>query len=162
MEDCLYLGNLSSLRDWGHAKDYVKMQWLMLQQENPKDYVIATGKQHSVREFIIWSASFLGIKLDFVGKGIDEVGVVVDVSGELSPNVNVGQKIIRVHPRYFRPTEVESLLGDSSKAKKDLGWKSEITVQEMCKEMIEEDYKVASRTLLLKENKLDLPNSIED
>jgi GDPmannose 4,6-dehydratase len=97
-----------------------------------------------------------------VGKGIDEVGVVVGVSGKLSPNVKVGQKIIRVHPRYFRPTEVESLLGDSYKAKKDLGWKSEITVQEMCKEMIEEDYKVASRAVLLKENKLDLPNSIED
>ena len=162
LEDCLYLGNLSSLRDWGHAKDYVKMQWMMLQQENPKDYVIATGKQHSVREFVLWAARALGIELEFVGKGIDEVGVVAAVSSECPLKVSVGQKIIRVHPRYFRPTEVDSLLGDSSKAKKELGWKSEITVQEMCKEMIEEDYKIASRVVLLKENKLDLPNSIQD
>jgi GDPmannose 4,6-dehydratase len=162
LEDCLYLGNLSSLRDWGHAKDYVKMQWMMLQQENPKDYVIATGKQHSVREFVLWAASALGIELEFVGKGIDEVGVVAAVSSECPLKVSVGQKIIKVHPRYFRPTEVDSLLGDASKAKKELGWKSEITVQEMCKEMIEEDYKVASRVVLLKENKLDLPNSIQD
>ena len=162
LEDCLYLGNLSSLRDWGHAKDYVKMQWMMLQQENPKDYVIATGKQHSVREFVLWAASALGIELEFVGKGIDEVGVVAAVSSECPLKVSVGQKIIKVHPRYFRPTEVDSLLGDASKAKKELGWESEITVQEMCKEMIEEDYKVASRVVLLKENKLDLPNSIQD
>jgi len=162
LEDCLYLGNLSSLRDWGHAKDYVKMQWMMLQQENPKDYVIATGKQHSVREFVLWAASALGIELEFVGKGIDEAGVVAAVSSECPFKVSVGQKIIKVHPRYFRPTEVDSLLGDASKAKKELGWESEITVQEMCKEMIEEDYKVASRVVLLKENKLDLPNSIQD
>ena len=162
LEDCLYLGNLSSLRDWGHAKDYVKMQWLMLQQENPKDYVIATGKQHSVREFIIWAASALGIELEFLGKGVDEIGVVAGITGKLHLKVIVGQKIIRVHHRYFRPTEVDSLLGDASRAKKELGWKSEITVQEMCKEMIEEDYKVASRAVLLKENKLDLPNSIQD
>ncbi len=97
------------------------MQWMMLQQENPKDYVIATGKQHSVREFIIWSASALGIELEFVGKGIDEVGVVAAVSSERPLKVSVGQKIIKVHPRYFRPTEVDSLLGDASKAKKDLG-----------------------------------------
>ena len=162
LEDCLYLGNLDSFRDWGHAKDYVKMQWMMLQQENPKDYVIATGKQHSVREFIIFAARTLGIELEFTGEGIDEVGVVSDISGELSPNVNVGKKIIRVHPRYYRPTEVDSLLGDASKAKNELGWKSEITVQEMCKEMIDEDYKAASRAVLLKENKLSLPNSIQD
>jgi GDPmannose 4,6-dehydratase len=162
LEDYLYLGNLSSLRDWGHAKDYVKMQWMMLQQENPKDYVIATGKQHSVREFVLWAASALGIELEFVGEGIDEVGVVAAVSSEYPLKVSVGQKIIKVHPRYFRPTEVDSLLGDASKAKKELGWKSEITVQEMCKEMIEEDYKVATRAVLLKENKLDLPNSIQD
>ena len=160
LEECLYLGNLSSLRDWGHAKDYVKMQWMMLQQENPKDYVIATGKQYSVREFIIWAASELGIELEFVGKGINEVGVVAGISGKRPLKISVGQKIIKVHPRFFRPTEVDDLLGDSSKAKKDLGWKSEITVQEMCKEMIEEDYKIASRVVLLKENKLDLPNSI--
>ena len=138
------------------------MQWMMLQQENPKDYVIATGKQHSVREFITWAASALGIKLKFVGKGINEVGIVEGVSGELPLKVSVGEKIIRVHQRYFRPTEVDSLLGDPSKAKKELGWKPEITVQEMCKEMIEEDYKVATRAVLLKENKLELPNSIQD
>ena len=158
----LIFGNLSSLRDWGHAKDYVKMQWMMLQQENPKDYVIATGKQYSVREFIIWAASELGIELEFVGEGINEVGVVAAISGKRPIKMSVGQKIIKVHPRFFRPTEVDSLLGDASKAKKDLGWKSEITVQEMCREMIEEDYKIASRTVLLKENKLDLPNSIQD
>ncbi len=162
LEKCLYMGNINSLRDWGHAKDYVKMQWMMLQQENPKDYVIATGKQHSVREFIVWAASALGIDLEFIGKGVNEIGIVSGISGDLPLKVNVGQKIIRVHPRYFRPTEVNSLLGDSTKAKKELGWKSEITVQEMCKEMIEEDYKTASRSLLLKEHKLDLPNSIED
>ena len=162
LEKCLYLGNLSSLRDWGHANDYIKMQWMMLQQEKPKDYVIATGKQHSVREFIIWAARALGIELKFVGKGINEIGIVAEISGELPLKVSVGDKIIRVHERYFRPAEVDSLLGDPSKAKKELGWKSEITVQEMCKEMVEEDYKVASRTLLLKENKLDLPNSIQD
>ena len=162
LEKCLYLGNLSSLRDWGHANDYIKMQWMMLQQEKPKDYVIATGKQHSVREFIIWAARALGIELKFLGKGINEVGIVTDISGELPLKVKVGDTIIRVHERYFRPAEVDSLLGDPSKAKKELGWKSEITVQEMCKEMVEEDYKVASRAVLLKENKLDLPNSIQD
>tara|TARA_A100001015_G_scaffold309090_1_gene407889 strand:- start:2222 stop:3355 length:1134 start_codon:yes stop_codon:yes gene_type:complete len=162
LEECLYMGNINSLRDWGHAKDYVQMQWMMLQQENPKDYVIATGKQHSVREFIIWAANVLGIELEFVGKGIDEVGIVAGISGEYPLKIKVGQKIVKVHPRYFRPTEVDTLLGDSSEAKNDLGWKSKITVQEMCKEMIEEDYKVASRAVLLKENKLDLPNSIQD
>ena len=162
LEDCLYMGNIGSLRDWGHAKDFVKMQWMMLQQEKPKDYVIATGKQHSVREFIIWAANALGIELEFVGKGIDEVGIVAGVSGELPVKVSVGQKIIKVHPRYFRPTEVDSLLGDASKAKKDLGWKSDITVQQMCREMVEEDYKAASRAVLLKQHKLDLPYSIQD
>ena len=108
------------------------------------------------------AASALGIELEFMGKGIDEVGIVVQISGQLPLKLSIGQKIIKVHPRYFRPTEVDSLLGDASKAKKELGWKSEITVQEMCKEMIEEDYKAARRVVLLKENKLDLPHSIQD
>ena len=141
LEEYLSIGNINALRDWGHAKDYVKMQWMMLQQEKPKDYVIASGKQHSVREFIIWSAKALGIDLEFTGKGVNEIGIVVGLSGNLCPKVKIGMKIIRIDPKYFRPTEVDSLMGDASKAKIDLGWKSEITAKEMCKEMVEEDYK---------------------
>ena len=122
LEKCLYMGNINSLRDWGHAKDYVRMQWMMLQQDNPKDYVISTGKQHSVREFIIWAAEALGIQLEFKGKGLNEVGIVTRVDDKLPLKVKVGKEIVKIHPRYFRPTEVETLLGDSSKAKIELGW----------------------------------------
>ena len=162
LEDCLYMGNLDALRDWGHAKDYVRMQWLMLQQDEAKDYVIATGKQYSVREFITWSANALGIDVEFKGTGIDEVGVVTGVSGHLAPKVSTGQEIVRIDPRYFRPAEVETLLGDPSKAKFELGWVPEITAQEMCKEMVEEDHKAARRLALLKEHNLELPVSIEN
>ena len=117
---------------------------MMLQQDQPKDYVIASGKQHSVRDFIIWTAKALGINIQFEGSGINEVGVVVDIAGNLAPKVNLGQEIVRIDPRYFRPAEVETLLGDPSKAKNDLGWEPQISVLETCKEMVEEDYKAAS------------------
>ena len=162
LESCLYMGNIDALRDWGHAKDYVRMQWMMLQQDQAKDYVIATGKQYSVREFITWSANALGIDIEFKGSGIDEVGVVASVSGGLAPEVSVGQEIVRIDPRYFRPAEVETLLGNPSKAKAELGWEPEITAQEMCMEMVEEDHKAARRLALLKEHDLELPVSIEN
>lgn len=161
LENCLHLGNINALRDWGHAKDYVRMQWMMLQQEKPKDYVIATGKQYSVRQFIIWTANALGIDIDFKGSGLEEVGVVERVTGDLAPRIKIGQKIIRIDPRYFRPAEVDTLLGDPSRAKTDLGWMAQITAEEMCKEMVEEDYKAARRSALLKKHNLDLPMSIE-
>ena len=162
LESCLHMGNIDALRDWGHAKDYVRMQWMMLQQDEAKDYVIATGKQYSVREFIIWSANALGIDIEFRGSGVEEVGIVVGVSGGLAPKVSVGQEIVRIDTRYFRPAEVETLLGDPSKAKTELGWEPEITAQEMCQEMMEEDYKAARRAALLKEHNLQLPLSIEN
>ena len=162
LEACLHMGNIDALRDWGHAKDYVRMQWLMLQQDEPRDYVIATGKQYSVRDFITWSANALGIEIEFKGSGIDEVGVVAGVSGNLAPKVSVGQDIIRIDPRYFRPAEVETLLGDPSKAKAELGWEPEITAQEMCVEMVAEDHKAARRLAILKEHDLELPVSVEN
>ena len=161
LEDCLYMGNIDALRDWGHAKDYVRLQWLMLQQEHPCDYVIATGKQYTVREFITWTANALGIEIQFNGKGLNEIGIVSGFSGDLAPNVSLGQEIIRIDPRYFRPAEVETLLGDSTKAKIDLGWEPEITAQEMCQEMVQEDLKLARRLALLKEHDLNLPLSSE-
>ena len=162
LDSCLYMGNIDALRDWGHAKDYVRMQWMMLQQDEAKDYVIATGEQYSVREFISWSANALGIDIEFRGSGVDEVGVVIGVSGDLAPAVFVGQEIVRIDPCYFRPAEVETLLGDPSKAKADLGWEPEITAQEMCNEMVKEDHKAARRLALLKEHDLELPVSFEN
>ena len=161
LENCLHMGNLDALRDWGHAKDYVRGQWLMLQQDEARDYVMATGKQYSVREFITWTANALGIDIDFRGSGVDEVGVVIGISGDLAPMVSVGQEIVKIDPRYFRPAEVDTLLGDPSKAKAELGWEPQITAQEMCKEMVEEDHKAARRLALLKEHDLELPVSIE-
>ena len=149
-EDCLYMGNIDALRDWGHAKDYVRMQWMMLQQDTPHDFVIATGKQYSVREFINWSAKALGITLEFKGNGIDEVGTVIAIDGDMAPRVEVGQDIVKIDERYFRPAEVETLLGDPTKAKEMLGWEPEITVQEMCKEMVEADYLIALNELKLR------------
>ena len=162
LESCMYMGNIDSLRDWGHAKDYVRMQWLMLQQNEAKDYVIATGKQYSVREFITWSANALGIDIEFRGSGLDEVGVVTGISGDLAPKISVGQKIVRIDKRYFRPAEVDTLLGDPSKAKAELGWEPEISAQVMCKEMVAEDHKAARRLALLKEHDLEIPVSIEN
>ena len=161
LESCVYMGNLDALRDWGHAKDYIRMQWMMLQQDKPEDFVIATGVQHSVREFIEWSAAELGIRLRFEGTGVDEIAVVEEVTGEDAPEVRRGDVIIRVDPRYFRPAEVETLLGDPGKAKQMLGWQPEISVQEMCAEMVAEDLKVAKRHALLKSHGYDLPVSSE-
>ena len=139
LENCLYMGNLNALRDWGHAKDYVKMQWLMLQQKSPEDYVISSGEQHSVREFIQWSCEELGIEIGFKGEGENEEGYVKKITSEISTPLKSGDTIIKVDPRYFRPAEVNSLLGDSSKAKKDLGWKPEITARQMCSDMVAKD-----------------------
>ena len=144
-QNCMYLGNLDALRDWGHAKDYVEMQWLMLQQEIAKDYVIATGKQFSVRDFLLWSWEVLNVEIEFRGSGIDEVAVIKSFSEERTPRLNVGQIVMRVDPRYYRPTEVDTLLGDASLASSDLGWKPKISAQEMCKEMVEEDIKEIRR-----------------
>lgn len=162
LESCLYLGNLNALRDWGHAKDYVKMQWLMLQQDQPEDYVIATGVQYSVRDFVRWSAEELGVSLDFIGDGVDEYAVVIAIEGNNAPALSVGDVIVKVDGRYFRPTEVETLLGDPSKAKQKLGWMPEITVQQMCHEMVQEDLLTAKRYALLKTHGYELPVSIED
>jgi len=149
------------LRDWGHAKDYVRMQWMMLQQEQPEDFVIATGVQYSVREFIQWSAAELGITLSFQGAGIKEYAVVEGVTGDKAPAVKPGDILMRIDPRYFRPAEVETLLGDPTKAKEKLGWVPEITTQEMCAEMVAEDLKAARRYRLLRDNGLELPVSLE-
>lgn len=162
LEQCLYMGNMDALRDWGHAKDYVRMQWMMLQQEQPEDFVIATGVQYSVRQFIEWSAKELGITLRFEGKGIDEVAIIAAIEGNKAPALNIGDILVRVDPRYFRPAEVETLLGDLSKAKAKLGWVPEITVQEMCAEMVAEDLKTAQRHALLKQHGYDLPVSVEN
>ena len=152
LETCLYMGNINSLRDWGHAKDYVQMQWMMLQQDKPEDFIISTGTQHSVREFITWSAAELGINLRFEGDGINEIGIIESLSSSNDHAVSIGDTIIRIDPRYFRPSEVETLLGDPSKAKSKLGWEPTISVQEMCKEMINKDLKIAKKSKFLKDN----------
>ena len=162
LEKCLYMGNIDALRDWGHAKDYVEMQWMMLQQDKAEDFVIATGEQYSVRQFIEWSAKELGIILRFEGKGINEVGVVESINGDNAPNIEVGDVIVRIDPRYFRPAEVETLLGDPTKAKQKLGWTPKISVKEMCSEMVEYDLKIAKQHALLKMHGYDLPISVEN
>lgn len=162
LEGCLYMGNIDALRDWGHAKDYVRMQWMMLQQDVAEDFVIATGVQYSVRQFITWSAAELGITLRFEGTGVDEYAVVDSVIGEDAPSVRPGDVVMRIDPQYFRPAEVETLLGSPAKAKKKLGWEPQITAQEMCAEMVANDLKVARRHALLKEHGLDLPIPLEN
>jgi GDPmannose 4,6-dehydratase len=149
LQDCLYLGNLNALRDWGHARDYVRLQWLILQQDQPDDYVIATGAQHSVRDFVQWSAAELGITLSFDGQGQDEVGIVDAVADQSSTAVKPGDIIIRIDPRYFRPAEVDALLGDSTKAHLKLGWVPEISAREMCSEMVATDLAIAKQHALL-------------
>ena len=161
LEQCLYMGNLDALRDWGHAKDYVRMQWLMLQQETPEDFVIATGVQFSVRQFIAWSAQELGIGLRFEGQGLEEKAVVASIAGPHAPALKVGDVVVRIDPRYFRPTEVETLLGDPSKAKQKLGWVPEVTVQTMCAEMMAEDLAQAKKNALLKQHGYDITVSAE-
>jgi GDPmannose 4,6-dehydratase len=161
LEQCLYMGNMDALRDWGHAKDYVRMQWMMLQQDKPQDFVIATGVQYSVRDFVTWTAHALGITVAFEGKGVDEVAKVVAVTGNNAPALKVGDTIVKIDPRYFRPTEVETLLGDPSKAKTDLGWIPEITAQEMCTEMVANDLAQAKQHALLKKHGYDVNVSVE-
>lgn len=162
LESCLYLGNMDALRDWGHAKDYVRMQWMMLQQDKADDFVIATGKQISVRDFIKLSAKEAGIELEFSGKGLDEVATVKSIIGNDAPALNVGDVIVKVDPRYFRPAEVETLLGDPSKAKEKLGWTPQITVEEMCAEMVANDLQNAKQHALLKKYGFNVAVSIEN
>lgn len=161
LEPCLYMGNIDSLRDWGHAKDYVRMQWMMLQQNAAEDFVIATGKQYSVREFIIWAGNEIGLGIEFSGKGLNEKGTVTRVDSECTPAIKKGDVIVRIDPRYFRPAEVDTLLGDASKAKEKLGWEPKITAQEMCAEMMREDLKVAKKNAFLKSNGYELSISTE-
>ncbi|TDK50912.1 GDP-mannose 4,6-dehydratase [Antarcticimicrobium luteum] len=162
LDSCLYMGNIDALRDWGHAKDYVRMQWMMLQQEAPDDFVIATGKQYSVRQFIQWSAGELGIALRFEGDGVDEIAVVEAVSGDKAPALRPGDVVLRIDPRYFRPAEVETLLGDPSKARAKLGWEPEITAQAMCAEMVAADLEAARRARILADHGYSAPMSRED
>ena len=149
LQDCLYLGNLSALRDWGHARDYVEMQWLMLQQDSAEDYVIATGVQYSVRQFVEFAAAELGITVEFTGTGAEEIGTVAAVQGERA-KCKPGDVIVRVDPRYYRPAEVETLLGDPGKAKQKLGWVPRTTLPQLVKEMVEADYEAARRDNLVK------------
>lgn len=161
LEPCLYMGNIDARRDWGHAKDYVRMQWMMLQQDRPEDFVIATGVQHSVRDFLVWTARELGLELAFSGTGVNEVATVAAIRGDKAPALRVGDVVMRIDPRYFRPAEVETLLGDPAKAREKLGWEPEITAQEMCAEMVAEDLRSARRVALLKEHGLELPVAYE-
>ena len=161
LESCIYMGNLDALRDWGHAKDYVRMQWMMLQQETPDDFVIATGVQYSVRQLIEWSGAELGVTLKFEGHGVDETATVTAIAGDKAPALKVGDVIVRIDPRYFRPTEVETLLGDPTKAKEKLGWVPEITVQEMCAEMVASDLVQAKQHAILKSNGFVINVSLE-
>ncbi|MEI6414711.1 MAG: GDP-mannose 4,6-dehydratase [Pseudomonadota bacterium] len=161
LESCLFMGNLSALRDWGHAKDYVRMQWLMLQQQQPEDYVIATGVQYSVRDFIRMAAAELGLTLRFEGTGIDEKGLVEGIEGDKAPALKRGDQVVAVDQRYFRPSEVENLLGDPAKAKNQLGWVPEMTVQQMCAEMVANDLQDARRHALLKQHGFEVPMAHE-
>jgi GDPmannose 4,6-dehydratase len=152
LEKCLYMGNIDALRDWGHAKDYVRMQWMMLQQNQPEDFVIATGVQYSVREFIAKSAAQLGVELKFEGQGVEERAIVTYISGDNAPGLKVGDVIVKIDPHYFRPAEVETLLGDPAKAKQKLGWVPEITLDEMVQEMVAYDLEQAKQHALLKDH----------
>jgi len=161
LQECMYMGNINALRDWGHTKDYVRMQWMMLQQDKPDDFVIATGVQYSVRQFIEWAAEDLGIKLTFEGVGLDEVAIVKSIKGDDAPSLKVGDIICRIDPKYYRPAEVDTLLGDPSKAKSLLGWEPRITAREMCTEMVSEDLRAAKRSVLLKSHGHDISVSVE-
>ena len=152
LEQCLYMGNMDALRDWGHAKDYVRMQWMMLQQDKPQDFVIATGVQYSVREFILRSAARLGVTLAFEGEGVNELARVAAIEGGDASALKVGDVVVKVDPRYFRPAEVETLLGDPTKAKQVLGWVPEITLDEMIDEMVANDLSQAKQLALLRTN----------
>ena len=162
LEKCVYMGNLDALRDWGHARDYVRMQWLMLQVDQPEDFVIATGQQHSVRDFLIWTAAELGISLEFRGSGVDEVAVVAAIIGDMAPALRPGDVIMRIDPKYLRPAEVQTLLGDARKAHRTLGWRPETTARQMCAEMVAADLRIARRHALLKTHGLELPVVLEN
>lgn len=161
LEQQLYLGNLDALRDWGHARDYVHMQWLMLQQDAPEDYVIATGRQYSVRHFVEVAARELGIEIAWQGSGVNERGVIAAVSGDKAPGVAIGQPIVAVDPQYFRPTEVETLLGDPGKAQRRLGWEPRTSFEAMVQEMVAHDLDTARRHKLLKSHGYDVAISVE-
>ena len=161
LDACLYMGNIDALRDWGHAKDYVEMQWLMLQQDSPEDFVVATGLQYSVRDFINWSAKEVGIVIEFNGDGLEEIGVVTSITKPDEVKVSVGDVIVRIDERYFRPTEVETLLGDPAKAKEKLLWVPKISAQEMCAEMVAADLREAKKQVLLMSNGFDVPIASE-
>lgn len=162
LESVLELGNMDALRDWGHAKDYVRMQWMMLQQDVADDFVIATGKQISVREFVRMSAKEAGIDIEFSGEGVNEIATVTQVDSNKAPGVTVGDVIVRVNPKFYRPAEVETLLGDPTKAKEKLGWVPEITVEAMCAEMVQADISKAKQHVLLKEHGFDVSLSLEN
>jgi GDPmannose 4,6-dehydratase len=162
LEKCLFMGNIDALRDWGHAKDYVRMQWLMLQQEKPDDFVIATGVQFTVREFIIRSAKQLGIALKFEGTAENEKAIVAAIEGDAAPALKVGDEIVKIDPRYYRPTEVETLLGDPSKAKEKLGWVPEITLDQMIVEMVANDLDQAKQHALLQKHGYSVAVGKED
>jgi GDPmannose 4,6-dehydratase len=157
LQDCLHVGNLDAKRDWGHARDYVEVQWLMLQQDTPDDYVVATGEQYSVRQFIDAAAGALGLTLSWEGEGVDEVGVVAAVRGDLARSVNIGQTVVRVDPRYFRPAEVETLLGDATKARERLGWQPRTRFNDLVIEMVREDYRAAQRDNMVKRHGYRIP-----
>ena len=156
LQDCLYMGNIDALRDWGHARDYVTMQWLMLQQDQPEDYVIATGEQYSVREFIRWTAEELGLTLRFEGTGVDETAVVEKNTSDRAPALKPGDVVMRIDPQYFRPAEVHTLLGDAAKAREKLGWVPETTARETCAEMLAADMETARRHALLRSHGFDV------
>lgn len=157
LEQCLYLGNLDALRDWGHARDYVRLQWLMLQQESPADLVIATGEQYSVRQFVEWACSSLGIVVEFSGAGLEEIGTVVEVDSLTAPAIKKGDVIVRVDPRYLRPAEVPTLLGDPSRARDQLDWCPSVGIRELIDEMVRYDLDMANRLVLLKQHGLSMP-----
>ena len=157
LDTCLYMGNIDSMRDWGHAKDYVRMQWMMLQCEKPDDFVIATGVQYSVRNFIEWAAEDLGIVLEFSGSGVDEIGTVISVTEDSAPAVKVGDVVVKIDPRYFRPAEVDTLLGDPTKAKTILGWEPQITAREMCREMVNADLSIAKSRAFMNMHNMETP-----
>jgi len=161
LESQLYLGNMDALRDWGHARDYIEMQWLMLQQDKAEDYVIATGVQHSVRHFVELAAAELGITIAWQGSGVDETGVIAALSGDKAGGARVGQTIVAIDPKYFRPTEVETLLGDPSKARNQLGWTPRTTLAELIREMVAHDLDKARRHALLKSHGFNVAISLE-
>ena len=161
LQECLYLGNMDAKRDWGHARDYVEMQWLMLQQSKAEDFVIATGEQFTVRQFVQWAAEDLGISLRFEGQGVEERGVVAAIDSTRALSVAVGDVVVKVDPRYFRPTEVETLLGDASRAREKLGWQPVTTTRELCREMVHTDLELARRDSLLKRHGFDVPGRDE-